>query len=127
VTENAECRACFSAISMLSNPASRLSEVGQHDEEKVEDGRQVDTGVEEEESKDRSTEGKAKDKTDDTKPKVVDPIRMFGILVPPALRSAQSSFREAIDSPVTRLAAVTGQLRALERDIGRARKAARKA
>jgi hypothetical protein len=112
---------------MLPNPASRLSEVGQHGEESVEDDREADTGVKEEGPKDRSTEGEAKDKTDDTKPKVVDPIRMFGILVPPALRSAQSSFREAIDGPVMRLVAVTGQLRALERDIGRARKAVRKA
>jgi hypothetical protein len=46
---------------------------------------------------------------------VADPIRMFGILVPPALRSAQTSFKEV------------GELRALEREIGRVRKGIRKA
>jgi hypothetical protein len=55
-----------------------------------------------------------------------DPIRMFGILVPPALRAAQTSFTEALEGPVVRLAAVTGELRALEREIGRARKGVRK-
>lgn len=56
-----------------------------------------------------------------------DPIRMFGILVPPALRSAQKSFAEAVEGPVVKLVGVQGQLRALEREIGRARKGIRKA
>ncbi|KAJ4384305.1 hypothetical protein N0V86_001152 [Didymella sp. IMI 355093] len=80
-----------------------------------------------EKPEDQSTEEKSTEKTDATKPKAVDPIRMFGILVPPALRSAQTSFRDAVDGPVVKLAGVTGELRALEREIGRARKAVRKA
>ena len=56
-----------------------------------------------------------------------DPIRMFGILVPPALRSAQSSFKEAVEGPVVGLATVAGELRVLEREIGRVRKGIRKA
>ncbi|KAJ4988936.1 hypothetical protein SVAN01_05560 [Stagonosporopsis vannaccii] len=56
-----------------------------------------------------------------------DPIRMFGILVPPALRTAQSSFVAAVDGPVVRLAGVAGELRALEREIGRVRKGIRRA
>jgi hypothetical protein len=58
---------------------------------------------------------------------VADPIRMFGILVPPALRSAQTSFREAVEGPVVGLATVAGELRALEREIGRVKKGIRKA
>lgn len=69
----------------------------------------------------------AEEKASSPQPKVVDPIRMFGILVPPALRSAQASFKEAIEGPLIRLAEVTGELRALEREIGRARKSIRKA
>lgn len=65
--------------------------------------------------------------SDAAKTTAVDPIRMFGILVPPPLRSAQMSFKEAFAGPVVRLAEVTGELRALEREIGRARKGIRKA
>ncbi|KZM20475.1 uncharacterized protein EKO05_0004553 [Ascochyta rabiei] len=55
-----------------------------------------------------------------------DPLRMFGILVPPALRAAQASFRGAVEGPVVRLVGVAGELRGLEREIGRVRKSLRK-
>ncbi|KAF9699170.1 hypothetical protein EKO04_002732 [Ascochyta lentis] len=76
------------------------------------------TTTEEEEEQEQEKE--------DTTPKAPDPLRMFGILVPPALRSAQASFVHAVDGPVVRLARVKGELRALEREIGRVRKGVRR-
>ncbi|KAF2805390.1 uncharacterized protein BDZ99DRAFT_480768 [Mytilinidion resinicola] len=61
-----------------------------------------------------------------TSTKSVDPIRWFGILVPPALRSAQSSFVSAIEGPIPRLATLSKELRNLQIEIGRARKRLRK-
>ena len=124
MTEDKE-RLHFSAVSMLPFIAPRPSEIGPDNVKKEEIDRKGDVEVEEE-LQEQSTEN-AKENTDDTEPKVADPIRMFGILVPPALRSAQTSFRDAVDGPVVRLVAVTRELRVLERDIGRARKAVRKA
>lgn len=60
-------------------------------------------------------------------PKLRDPITMFGILTPPALRAAQSSFVKAVEGPVPRLVELGARLRALEVEVGRARKALRKA
>ncbi|KAF2488847.1 hypothetical protein BU16DRAFT_531895 [Lophium mytilinum] len=56
----------------------------------------------------------------------LDPIRWFGILVPPALRSAQSSFVSTVDGPIPRLASLSKELRNMEIEIGRARKRLRK-
>ncbi|KAF2104750.1 hypothetical protein NA57DRAFT_70957 [Rhizodiscina lignyota] len=52
----------------------------------------------------------------------VDPLRWFGILVPPALRTAQANFRAAVEGPVPKLASITKQMRALEPEISRLRK-----
>ncbi|KAF2146232.1 uncharacterized protein K452DRAFT_294815 [Aplosporella prunicola CBS 121167] len=62
----------------------------------------------------------------ETHPTPRDPIRMFGILVPPALRTSQAHFVRAVEGPVPRLANLAAELRALEIEIGRARKAVRK-
>ena len=78
-------------------------------------------------SKPHSQSNGAEENASKAKPAVVDPIRMFGILVPPALRSAQTSFREAVNGPVLKLTEVTGELKVLEREIGRTRKSIRKA
>jgi hypothetical protein len=51
-----------------------------------------------------------------------DPIRMFGILVPQALRDAQASFVAAVDGPIPHLAMVSRDLRTQEIEIGRVRK-----
>ncbi|KAL5113483.1 hypothetical protein ACEQ8H_008647 [Pleosporales sp. CAS-2024a] len=58
--------------------------------------------------------------------KAVDPLRWFGILVPPALRSAQADFIAAIEGPVPRLANVAKELRHQEIEIGRVRKQIKK-
>jgi hypothetical protein len=55
-----------------------------------------------------------------------DPIRMFGILVPQALRDAQASFVAAVDGPVPRLAMAARDLRTQEIEIGRVRKQIKK-
>ncbi|KAH6619935.1 hypothetical protein C7974DRAFT_415186 [Boeremia exigua] len=65
--------------------------------------------------------------TDTTPPAPTDPLRMFGVLVPPALRTAQAHFAAAVEGPVVGLASVAAQLRALEREIGRVRKGVRRA
>ncbi|EEH03551.1 conserved hypothetical protein [Histoplasma capsulatum G186AR] len=46
-----------------------------------------------------------------------NPINWFGILVPPALRSAQQSFCTAVDGPIPLLATVITEMRGVERDI----------
>jgi hypothetical protein len=55
-----------------------------------------------------------------------DPICMFGILVPQALRDAQASFVAAVDGPIPHLAMVSRDLRTQEIEIGRVRKQIKK-
>lgn len=132
VTESEESKLHFSTISTSSSTASKSSKPAQDDEKEHSRKTEQDSAVSEEpeiprnEPGDDSTKA-AGEKSDAEKPGGRDPIRMFGILVPPALRSAQTSFKDAVDGPVVQLAAVTGELRALEREIGRARKMVRKA
>ena len=68
--------------------------------------------------------GESDEPTD--KGKARDPLRWFGILVPAALRSAQSSFISAIEEPIPHLATLTKDLRRQEADIVRLRKQLRK-
>ncbi|KAL6712408.1 hypothetical protein ACN47E_000285 [Coniothyrium glycines] len=55
-----------------------------------------------------------------------DPLRWFGILVPPALRTAQATFIAALQDPIAHLATVTRDLRSQETEIGRLRKQIKK-
>ncbi|KAH9866415.1 hypothetical protein IAQ61_008420 [Plenodomus lingam] len=55
-----------------------------------------------------------------------DPLRWFGILVPPALRTAQSTFITAVEGPIARIATVAMDLRSQEIEIGRMRKQIKK-
>ncbi|KAH4127785.1 hypothetical protein HBI25_003070 [Parastagonospora nodorum] len=66
------------------------------------------------------------DKESEKPAKIVDPLRWFGILVPPALRSAQSSFVAAVEGPVPQLMDVARELRNQEIEIGRVRKQIKK-
>lgn len=58
--------------------------------------------------------------------RLIDPLRWFGILVPPALRTAQSTFIVAVEGPVVQLATVAKDLRGQEIEIGRVRKQIKK-
>jgi vacuolar-type H+-ATPase subunit D/Vma8 len=55
-----------------------------------------------------------------------DPLRWFGVLVPPRLRSAQASFASVVEGPVPRLIILQHELRNLEIEIGRTRKMIKK-
>ncbi|OJD16874.1 hypothetical protein AJ78_02971 [Emergomyces pasteurianus Ep9510] len=52
-----------------------------------------------------------------TNQKSSNPINWFGILVPPALRSAQQSFCTALEGPIPALASVITEMREVERDV----------
>jgi coiled-coil domain-containing protein 115 len=51
-----------------------------------------------------------------------DPLNWFGILVPPALRKAQGSFKSALEEIVPAMATVTVQMRQIEIEVRRTRK-----
>ncbi|KAF2275932.1 uncharacterized protein EI97DRAFT_450721 [Westerdykella ornata] len=55
-----------------------------------------------------------------------DPLRWFGILVPSALRSSQSSFISAVEGPIPEIATLINSIRKQEIEIGRLRKQIRK-
>ncbi|KAL4862910.1 hypothetical protein BDV12DRAFT_35011 [Aspergillus spectabilis] len=53
--------------------------------------------------------------------RILDPIRWYGILVPPSLRNAQKSFTEAIEGSLPKLASIVLEMRAAEKEISRLR------
>lgn len=106
----AEDKVGFSVASTQDPVAS--SEASSNEESNAEDFEHEKTSNSPEESKKVS--------------KTVDPLRWFGILVPPALRSAQSNFVDAVEGSVPRLATVTRELRSQEIEIGRVRKQIKK-
>ncbi|KAL4970019.1 uncharacterized protein BDV14DRAFT_195557 [Aspergillus stella-maris] len=55
------------------------------------------------------------------KPRTPDPIRWYGILVPPSLRSAQKSFIEAVESSLPELASTVVEMQTTEKEISRLR------
>jgi hypothetical protein len=71
------------------------------------------------ESNDKKQETKAAEKP-------TDPLKWFGILVPPALRTAQSTFVGAVEGPIPQLATIVRDLRTQEIEIGRLRKQMKK-
>ncbi len=56
-----------------------------------------------------------------------DPLHWFGILVPPALRTSQSNFKDAVANLVPALASISKEMREVEIEVRRARKRMRKA
>ncbi|KAF2476264.1 uncharacterized protein BDR25DRAFT_331154 [Lindgomyces ingoldianus] len=55
-----------------------------------------------------------------------DPLHWFGILVPPALRSTQSSFISAVEGPIPQVVTLMKELRKQEVEIARLRKQIKK-
>jgi hypothetical protein len=55
-----------------------------------------------------------------------DPINWFGLLVPPPLRDAQKHFTAAVALSIPQTINLAGDLRQLETEIGRTRKAIKK-
>jgi hypothetical protein len=55
-----------------------------------------------------------------------DPLRWFGVLVPPALRASQASFVSAVEGPVAELSNLLKELKQTEIEIGRMRKQIKK-
>ncbi|KAB8356350.1 hypothetical protein FH972_023934 [Carpinus fangiana] len=53
---------------------------------------------------------------------VTDPIRWFGVLVPPALRSAQGHFTATVDGPIQQLVNKNKAMEVLEIEIRRTKK-----
>ncbi|KAL5337584.1 hypothetical protein BJX70DRAFT_233288 [Aspergillus crustosus] len=60
-------------------------------------------------------------KTPRKKKRTLDPIRWYGILVPPSLRNAQKSFTEAVEGSLPELASIVVEMRAAEKEISRLR------
>ncbi|KAE8831614.1 hypothetical protein HRS9139_05856 [Pyrenophora teres f. teres] len=58
--------------------------------------------------------------------KITYPLKWFGILVPPALRTAQSTFVSIVEGPIPQLATIAKDLRTQEIEIGRVRKQLKK-
>ena len=56
----------------------------------------------------------------------IDPLKWFGILIPPALRASQSSFKSAVVDVVPALASLSNQMGEIEIEVRRARKRLRK-
>jgi hypothetical protein len=74
-----------------------------------------------EESTDPPAPEKKKKKTPST-----DPLRWFGVLVPPALRASQASFVSAVEGPIAALSNLLKELKQTEIEIGRVRKQIKK-
>ncbi|KAL8720975.1 MAG: hypothetical protein Q9225_002257 [Loekoesia sp. 1 TL-2023] len=68
-----------------------------------------------------------KGKNAETRAPISDPLRWFGVLVPPALRTSQNSFKTAVTEAVPPLVNVLNEMKSLEIEIRRTRKKIRKA
>lgn len=82
--------------------------------------------------RDKSDDDAADDAEPESKPaegmaKPTDPLRWYGILVPPALRSSQGSFISAVQGPVPEAVNASRCLRAVGAEIRKVRKEIKKA
>ncbi|KAL8914171.1 MAG: hypothetical protein Q9171_001166 [Xanthocarpia ochracea] len=78
-------------------------------------------------TKSTADEASTKSQTDiESKPPTSDPLKWFGILVPPALRASQNSFKNAVTEKITLLANLSNEMRSMEIEIRRIRKKIKK-
>ena len=99
--------AVFNVSQSDTKPAERSSE--KEDTKEEQQNESADTKPEEEVPKPET-------------PKPKDPIRMFGILVPQALRSAQADGIKMVEALIPKLVAVDAEMKAVEIEIRRKRK-----
>jgi hypothetical protein len=76
-----------------------------------------------EEEEESIPETKEEDKKSE---KSTDPLRWFGILVPPALRTAQTTFVGAVEGPVAQLATIAKDMKTQKIEIERVKKQIKK-
>ena len=62
----------------------------------------------------------------DSESSISDPLNWFGILVPPALRASQTSFKHAVTESILVLANLSNEMKSMEIRIRRMRKKVRK-
>ena len=53
---------------------------------------------------------------------ILDPLKWFGVLSPPALRSSQQSFKLAVHKSIPQLASIVNEMKLVEIEVRRARK-----
>ncbi|KAL4935700.1 hypothetical protein BDV06DRAFT_206472 [Aspergillus oleicola] len=73
-------------------------------------------------STETNSEADTKTERAERKPRTLDPIRWYGILVPPSLRSAQKSFIEVVEGSLPELASTVVEMQTTEKKICRLRK-----
>ncbi|OAL57073.1 hypothetical protein IQ07DRAFT_496745 [Pyrenochaeta sp. DS3sAY3a] len=97
------------------------------DETSSKTGDEPTTAAEPKHAKPEHTESDSTEKgTEKGTTKSTNPLHWFGILVPPALRTAQFTFISTVEGPIPQLACLTRDLRNQEIEIGRLRKQIKK-
>ncbi|UNI21515.1 hypothetical protein JDV02_007498 [Purpureocillium takamizusanense] len=99
---------------------------GAADEQEGEGAERVDDGGETEKERQQQQKQQQQRKSE-AQPGVRDPLRWFGLLTPPALRSAQARSVEAVERVIPRLASVDTEMAVVEIEVRRARKKRAKA
>lgn len=111
--------------SSVSHPSFSVREPGAGDPTKV---LVIDVVGDHEESKTAAGTSEAIcDEKDKTSGLPRDPLNWFGILVPPALRASQNSFKRAVIDIIPALASTTNEMKEVEIEVRRARKWLKKA
>ena len=116
-------------------PSRKTSDVKQQDHELEEEQVELPSATPKPKDEAGTTPGTSQQSNQDAKEheqenksgeKITDPLKWFGILVPPALRTAQSTFVYAVEGPIPQLATIAKDLRTQEIEIGRVRKQIKK-
>lgn len=130
----------FTIASGISNPPDHATAEASPPKEEPSDSEPTEEDPKEGPSEIKTSEEHSKEESDtktvpneepqksdsENTSKPVDPLRWFGVLVPPALRSAQTSFVTAVEGPILELSTLEKDMRRQEIDIGRARKQLKK-